>query len=231
MAIIGYIYIVGGSPFIKPFVASSVSEAYRYVKLIKPIKNKLDCTEKELNLIFKGTKEHFHILVNQKYKKENVLIYLYKTSHNKNLKLTAKENKALFEKSIKLQNDNTILIDIEKNFSDKNKNNKEEILLKSKESRQKTKTISEYSVIVSQLAKHFKVTKDELFSDLKFVLKHPTEVKKSSDISKRLSEIYKRLKKFKIKERNILYWETDRWDAMDMWARVQRIRREQMYKK
>ena len=33
MAIIGYIYIVGGSPFIKPFVTCSVSEAQAKDKL------------------------------------------------------------------------------------------------------------------------------------------------------------------------------------------------------
>ena len=224
MAIIGYIYIVGGSPFIKPFVASSVSEAYRYVKLIKPNKNKLDCTEKELNLIFKGTKEHLHILVNQKHKKENILIYLYKTSHNKNLNLTVKENKVLLAKSIKLQNDNKILVDIEKHFSDKNKNNKEKILLKSKVSRQKTKTKSEYLVIVSQLAKHFKVPEEDLYRDLRLALKHPNETKTSPDISGRQLEILKRLKKFNEKKRKVLIEETIRLDNLDFTARLFKLR-------
>lgn len=228
MSIIGYIYIVSGTPFIKPHVTSSVSEAYHYVESIRPKKSKIKCSEKELNSIFVGNSEHLEILIDTKIDNKKILIYLFKTHFHSYPTRNEKNIQKTWKKKLKDKKDEKILLNLANESSDKAKYTKEKIKLKARESRDKGKRMSHYYQLMHQLSTDLNKPKNEIYWDLKWALQFPDEIKKDKKRRKQLRFIYEKIKHLSSKEMREFYLEVDRLDALDATARILRMRREGM---
>ena len=137
MSLLGYVYIVSGTPFIKPHVASSVSEAYRFVESIKPKKSKIKCSEKELISIYVGRDEHLEILVDTKIDNKKILIYLFKTKQHSFDERNENNVKKIWKTKIDQKKDEKIILGLAKEFSEKAKNTKEQNRIKAAQKREK----------------------------------------------------------------------------------------------
>jgi len=143
MSLEGYVYIVSGTPFIKPHVASSVSEAYRFVESIKPKKSKIKCSEKELISIYVGRDEHLEILVDTKIDNKKILIYLFKTKQHSFADRNENNVKKIWKTKIEQKKDEKIILGLAKEFSEKAKNTKEQNRIKAAQKKKSTMSAKE----------------------------------------------------------------------------------------